>query len=104
MAAFNRLREDESWIEATEVLTPKEWVIETNKRLQGRDVESLQLLLLALPLKSFKRIFGCHEYAPNGISTFSNHVFLHMYGLSLVFALAFNLSKLSPILFPQSVT
>lgn len=54
MAAFQTLREDESWIKVTENLTPEEWVKETNKRLQGRDVESLQLLLLALPLKLYK--------------------------------------------------
>ena len=53
-AAFQRLREDESWIEVTEKLTPEEWVKETNKRLRGRDIESLQLLLLALPLKLSK--------------------------------------------------
>jgi hypothetical protein len=54
MAAFQTLREDESWIKVTKNLTPEEWVKETNIRLQGRDVESLQLLLLALPLKLYK--------------------------------------------------
>ena len=49
---LRRLRDDLHWFESTSQhqLTPKEWIVMTNEKLQDLDIKSIQELLLHLPL------------------------------------------------------